>query len=91
MNKRPIRRKFKDNPYTLLCDGSNYYICFKNNEGYQKVIVEKSIFDLFDENERYENSRYYEYSVHIEHFDLSEEEIYIKNNLYCVSIWKKLY
>lgn len=81
MDKRPIRRKFKDNPYTLESNDGIYYVCFKNKLGFQKVVVDKNIFDIFDENERYENSRYYEYSVHIEHFDLNDEEIYNKNNL----------
>lgn len=94
MEKRPIRRKFKDNPYSLEIENELYFIKFKNNDGNHKVLVNKEIYEVFDENERYENSRYYEYSVHIEHFELTEEDIYTKINNYVLEedmILNKIY
>ena len=77
VDKLPKRRKFKDNPYTLLIENNNYYIVFKDNKNeLHKEKVEKEIFDVFDENERYENARLKEYSIHIEHFELSDINLY---------------
>ena len=64
MDKLPKRRKFKDNPYTLLIENNKYYILFKDNKNIlHKECVNKEIFEVFDENERYENSRFFEYST----------------------------
>lgn len=69
VDKRPIRRKFKDNPYILksIEEKKIYIIKFKDHNGMHEVTVDKEIFELFDENERYENSRFYEYNKHIIH------------------------
>lgn len=66
MDKLPIRRKFKDNPYTLLIEDNNYYVLFRDNKNiFHKEKVSKEVFDLFDENERYENAYFFEYSTKI--------------------------
>ena len=60
MDKRPIRRKFKDNPYRWECIEKKqiYIINFMNIKGeVHSVQVNKQIFDVFDESERYENAR----------------------------------
>ena len=59
MDKRPIRRKTKDNPYTLESIEKNeiYIIKFKNASGrLYSINVDKSVFDVFDESEKYDNS-----------------------------------
>lgn len=73
MDKRPKRKKFNDNPYILESDINNnkYYISFKN----YKVEVNKDIFDIFDESEKYENAKIKEYAVHIEHSDIDINQI----------------
>ncbi len=66
MDKRPIRRKFKDNPYKLesLEKKEIYIINFKDIKGeLHSVQVDKNVFDVFDEAERYENARIYEYTT----------------------------
>ena len=72
MDKRPKRRKFKDNPYTLESkkDENIFFIIFKDNNGLHKVKVNEDIFNIFDESEKYENARYKEYSIHIEHSEI---------------------
>ena len=78
MDKRPIRRKFKDNPYTLSSSEKEglYIIDFKDIKGnFNSVKVSKEVFEVFDEAERYENSKYKEYANRIIHFDIVIENI----------------
>lgn len=59
MDKRPIRRKEKDNPYTLesIEKKEIYIIKFKDSNGkLQSISVNKDVFDVFDESEKYDNS-----------------------------------
>ena len=66
MDKRPIRRKFKDNPYKLESVEAKeiYIINFMDIKGeVHSVQVDKKVFDVFDEAERYENARIYEYTT----------------------------
>lgn len=88
MDIRPKRRKFKDNPYELLSDSNNnlYYIKFKDINGIHEINVNKEIFDLFDEAEKYENARYKEYFDHIEHSEQTEANLSIKNVIQKTSI-----
>lgn len=75
---RPKRRKYKDNPYSLLHDEENdkYFVLFKNNkhENY-KVEVTKSIFEIFDRFELDDLSELNEYDNHIEHSKIYEKTI----------------
>lgn len=78
MDKRPIRRKFNDNPYTLesIEKKEIYIINFKDYKGeLHSVLVDKKVFDVFDENEKYENARFFEYSKHLLHEELNEETV----------------
>ncbi len=68
MDKHPIRRKFIDNPYTLSSSTKDdlYIISFYDSKGLlQEIKVNKEIYDLFDENEKYENARFKEYNDYI--------------------------
>lgn len=68
MDKHPIRRKFIDNPYTLSSSKNDdlYIISFIDSNGIvQNVKVDKEVYDLFDENEKFENARFKEYNDHI--------------------------
>jgi len=68
MDKHPIRRKFIDNPYTLSSSKNDdlYIISFIDSNGIvQNVKVDKEVYDLFDDNEKYENARFKEYNDHI--------------------------
>lgn len=78
MDKRPIRRRFRDNPYILnsIKDKNIYIINFYDNKGVmQKVEVSREVFNLFDENEKFENARFYEYSKHLLHENFNSEVI----------------
>lgn len=77
MDKRPIRRKYKDNPYKLesIEKENKYIIKFKDINGSHAVIVKKEVFDIFDKEEKYENKILTQHSRYIEHIDLSDNEI----------------
>lgn len=77
VDKRPIRRKFRDNPYLLesIKEKNIYIIKFNDINGKHEVVVDKDIFDLFDKNEKYENARYFEYSKHLFHNEINYSQI----------------
>ena len=78
MDKHPIRRKFIDNPYTLSSSKNDdlYIISFIDSNGIvQNVKVDKEVYDLFDENEKYENARFKEYNDHILSVQYNDEII----------------
>ena len=78
MDKHPIRRKFIDNPYTLNNSKNKnlYFNIFFDIKGIlQEMKVNKEVYDLFDENEQYENARMYEYSKRLLHNDIDSEKI----------------
>ena len=84
MDKRPIRRKFKDNPYRLdsIEKKEIYIINFIDSRGHhQSIQVNKKIFDVFDEEERYENATIKEYAIHKSYKRLKEELISNKYSL----------
>ena len=76
MDVRPKRRKYTDNPYTLesIEKQELYIIKFKDSKGdLHSIQVDKKVFDVFDEIEKYENARYKEYSKHLLYKELNEE------------------
>ena len=78
MDKRPIRRKFNDNPYILesLEKQEIYIVKFKDVKGLiHSVQVDKNVFDVFDLSEKYENSRIKEYSTKIVKSEFNIENI----------------
>ena len=80
MNK-PKRRRYKDNPYSLLCnkDLDKYYIIFKDsNNVIKKVEVSFAIYDVFNCSELHDLSEMNEYDNHIEHLELDEESLYLR-------------
>ena len=54
MDKRPKRRKYKDNPYTLDKDSNNntYFIKFYNSKNEIEIIeVSSKVYEVFDKYE----------------------------------------
>lgn len=75
----PKIRKYKDNPYSLLCnkDLEKYYIIFKDsNNVIKKVEVTHAIYDVFHCSELHDLRELNEYDNHIEHLELDKESIY---------------
>ena len=78
MSNRPKRRKFKDNPYTIIeIEISNkYFVTFKDSRGiFNKAEVSKDIYELFDYYELRDLSKMNEYDNHIEHSEIYENNL----------------
>ncbi|MFI3211301.1 MAG: sigma factor-like helix-turn-helix DNA-binding protein [Peptostreptococcaceae bacterium] len=80
MENRPKRRRCKDNPYKLcVSEKSKYTVEFIDGKGtFQKVEVDKELFDVFDKFELVDKSQLTKTEKYIASFDLSEE--YINKN-----------
>lgn len=106
MNKRPRRRKYKDNPYILELDDSLgvYTVSFKDGLGkLRKVEVTEDVFNLLDRFELEDLSEMNEFDNHIEHSELTEITLHnrlknkpflledeILNKLYCEEVFSLL-
>lgn len=84
MDVRPKRRKYKDNPYNLSSDKKNglYYVSFIDSRGnLQFIEINKAIFDELNKFELKDVSQMNEYDNHIEHLELSDEELYHRRKI----------
>ena len=84
MDVRPKRRKYKDNPYNLSSDKKNglYYVSFMDSRGIlQYIEINKTIFDELNKFELKDVSQMNEYDNHIEHLELSDEELYHRRKI----------
>lgn len=106
MNKRPRRRKYKDNPYILdLNDNLGIYtVSFKDSLGkLKRVEVTEEVFNLLDKFELEDLSEMNEFDNHIEHSELTETTLHnrlknkpslledeILNKLYCEGVFSLL-
>lgn len=84
MDVRPKRRKYKDNPYNLSSDKKNglYYVSFIDSRGnLQYIEINKAIFDELNKFELKDVSQMNEYDNHIEHLELSDEELYRRKKI----------
>ena len=79
MSNRPKRRKFKDNPYTIIeIEISNkYFVTFKDSRGiFNKVEVSKDIYELFNYYELRDLSQMNEYD---NYGNILSKKVYIYN------------
>ena len=106
MNKRPRRRKYKDNPYILdLNDNLGIYtVSFKDSLGkLKRVEVTEEVFNLLDKFELEDLSEMNEFDNHIEESELNETTLHnrlkkkpslledeILNKLYCEGVFSLL-
>ena len=84
MDVRPKRRKYKDNPYNLSSDKKNglYHVSFIDSRGnLQYIEINKAIFDELNKFELKDVSQMNEYDNHIEHLELSDEELYHRRKI----------
>lgn len=78
MEKRPKRRKSKDNPYTIGFDKDKlvYIVSFKDNKNILNVIeISKQVYQEFDKFELEDLSILNEYDNHIEHSEMYESTL----------------
>ena len=80
MKTLPIRKKYKDNPYTLKLINGSYYVLFIDSLNVPRTIeISKELFDLFNEFELNDIHELNQFSRHIEHKELTDESIYNKS------------
>lgn len=78
-DRRPKRRKDKDNPYQLFTIGIEtpeqlYFIRFKDGQGVVHTLdIGKELFDAFDQFELDDISYMHEFERHLEQSSLSDE------------------
>ena len=73
--KRPKRSRKKDNPYILEVSDEKYYVLFKDSKNILRNIeVRKDVFDLMDRFELDDIAELNEFSRHIEHFNIIEND-----------------
>lgn len=75
MKEKSKRRKYKDNPYTVIIKNKKYYIEFDSNV----IEVSKEVFDIYNESEIHDVKELNEYTRHIDHFDGTDESIFNKS------------
>lgn len=74
---RPKRKKSKDNPYTLeyILENGSYNVLFKDgNEILRRVNVSEDVFNAMDRFELDDVSELNEFSRHIEHLNIIEND-----------------
>lgn len=79
MDKRPKRRKSKDNPYTLesIEEMKIYRVLFNDNSGKKyEIDISQEIFDVLNQFELNDLKELNEYDRHIEHLEQTEEFFY---------------
>ena len=68
--RRPKRRKDKDNPYTLVNREGRYYITFKDGEKMEQCVeINEELFQIFD---RFELDDLHELNIFDRHMEHSE-------------------
>lgn len=84
--KRPKRKRKNDNPYILECDEEEckYSILFNDSKGIlRKIHVSKDVFLAMDKFELDDVSELNEFSRHIEHLNIIENDFALyKRTLY---------
>ena len=75
--KRPKRRKDKDNPYTLSKRQDKHYLSFRDGQGVlRELLINKELFELLDCLELDDLSFLNEVDRHYEHSEFTEATLY---------------
>ena len=74
--KRPSRRKDKDNPYTMNVKDGRFYIMFNNIDNETVTVeVNEDVYALFNTFELEDLALMNEFDRHSEHSELGEQEL----------------
>ena len=75
-NKRPVRRKDKENPYSIFAKDGRFFVTFKDsNNEVVTIEIDKGVFDLFNTFELEDLAHMNEFDRHGEHLELGEQEL----------------
>lgn len=77
--KRPKRRKDKDNPYTLSQKEDKLFLSFRDGQGvFRKIEIDTEVFNAFDRFELDDLSILNEWDRHYEHSELTESSLHTR-------------
>lgn len=77
--KRPKRRKDKDNPYTLSQKEDKLFLSFRDGQGvFREIEIDTAVFNAFDRFELDDLSILNEWDRHYEHSELTESSLYTR-------------
>lgn len=75
--KRPVRRKDKDNPYSIFTNEGKYFVMFKDSSGNMVTTeISEEVYSLFDRFELEDLARMNELDRHGTLFELNEQELF---------------
>ena len=75
--KRPMRRKDKDNPYSIFTNEGKYFVMFKDSTGNMVTTeISEEVYSLFDRFELEDLAHMNEMERHGTLFELSEQAIF---------------
>ncbi len=81
--RRPKRRRDKDNPYTLNCRDGSYYITFKDGQSVDQCIeISEELFQVFDRFELDDLRHIHVVERHMEHSVVYEKTLYKRSGRY---------
>ena len=81
MAQKPIRRKHRDNPYTIeyITGEDRYSVTFKDGKGKEITVkVNENVYNAFDKFELEDISEMHEYERHIEHSEIYENNLNVR-------------
>ena len=85
--KRPVRRKDKDNPYSIFTDEGKYFVTFKDSTGITVTTeISEEVYSLFDRFELEDLARMNEMERHGTLFELNELEIFHNADSNCIPV-----
>ena len=74
--KRPSRRKDKDNPYTMIVKDGKFFVMFRDIDNESVTVeVSKDVYALFNTFELEDLALMNEFDRHSEHSELGEQEL----------------
>ena len=73
--KKPKRRRYKDNPYSLLYEGE-YEIKLKTNGKTKIIKVNQDLYEAFNKFELEDLKEMNEYDRNLTHYELDENSLY---------------
>ncbi len=80
MDKRPKRRRHKDNPYVLEKTNQTYKVSFLDGSNHKKqVSIDQKLYEYFNQCELSDLRELNEFDRHIEHLSQTDELLYSKS------------
>lgn len=81
--RRPKRRKDRDNPYILISRNGKYYITFKDGKALEQCVeISEELFQVFDQFELDDIRHMHVVERHMEHSEVYEKTLFKRTDRY---------